>query len=49
MKSAFLNSVVEVLRSKYYSIRTEKTYVYWIVAYIRFHGNAHPKGMEGRK
>ncbi|WP_111640941.1 site-specific integrase [Marinimicrobium alkaliphilum] len=42
MASPFLDSVRNVIRSKYYSIKTEQTYLYWIVAYIRFHGNKHP-------
>ncbi|WP_347330644.1 site-specific integrase [Marinimicrobium locisalis] len=43
MASPFLDSVRRVIRSKYYSIKTERTYLYWIVAYIRFHGNKHPE------
>ncbi|WP_369858089.1 phage integrase N-terminal SAM-like domain-containing protein [Candidatus Thalassolituus haligoni] len=28
-----------------YSLRTEKTYLYWIKAYIRFHQCQHPNAM----
>lgn len=45
MSSPFLESVREVIRSKYYSIRTEKTYLHWIVAFIRYHDNTHPSRM----
>lgn len=31
-----------VLRRNHYSRRTEKTYWYWIVRFIRFHQNRHP-------
>lgn len=43
MASPFLDSVRNVIRGKYYSIRTEKTYLHWIVAYIRFHSKTHPE------
>lgn len=42
MASPFLDGVRKVIRGKYYSIKTEQTYLYWIVGYIRFHGNEHP-------
>jgi len=29
-----------------YSIRTEKTYLYWIKAFINFHDKRHPETME---
>lgn len=35
--------VVEVLRVRHYSRRTEKAYVYWIARYIRFHRGRHPR------
>ena len=31
-----------VMRRNHYSRRTEKTYWYWIVSFIRFHQNRHP-------
>jgi len=45
MGSAFLAHVREIIRGKYYSIKTEKTYVYWIVAFIRFYNNSHPESL----
>jgi hypothetical protein len=40
-----LEQVVERLRVKHYSLRTEKAYVDWIKRYIWFHGKRHPKEM----
>ncbi len=34
-----------VIRVNHYSIRTEKTYWYWIRYFIRFHGMKHPRVM----
>lgn len=31
-----------VMRMHHYSIRTEKTYWYWIRYFLRFHGLRHP-------
>ena len=31
------------IRVKHYSIRTEKTYVYWIKAYLQFYSLQHPR------
>lgn len=44
-KSPFLNEVVRVLRVRGYSYQTEKSYLYWIRAYIKFNDNQHPKTM----
>jgi integron integrase len=33
------------MRFQGYALRTEKSYLYWIVQYIRFHGKVHPKEM----
>jgi integron integrase len=44
-KSPFLEQVRTAIRVRHYSIRTEKTYVMWIVRFIRFHDNRHPKEM----
>ncbi|NVK38967.1 MAG: integron integrase [Gammaproteobacteria bacterium] len=41
-KSPFLNSIRQDMRTRGYSIRTEKTYLYWIKFFIRFHGRQHP-------
>ena len=40
--SPFLNEVRNVLRLKHMSRRTEASYVYYILDYIRFHGKHHP-------
>jgi integron integrase len=40
-----LDQLRERLRYSHYSIRTEKTYVYWARFYIRFHQLRHPKEM----
>jgi len=47
-KSPFINALKRNMRLRGYSIRTEHTYVYWIVNFIRFHGRRHPKDM-GKK
>jgi integron integrase len=41
-KSAFLNDIRQRLRLAGYSMKTEKTYIYWIKFYIRFHRLKHP-------
>ena len=33
------------MRTRRYSLQTEKTYIYWIKKYIHFHGVRHPKEM----
>lgn len=33
------------MRVRHYSLRTEKTYVRWVVRFIRFHGVRHPESM----
>jgi integron integrase len=43
--SKLLDQVRGVLRTRHYSYRTEKTYLEWIVRYIRFHGIKHPVEM----
>lgn len=40
-----LDRVRERIRVKHYSRSTEKTYVYWIRWYIRYHGLRHPAEM----
>ena len=39
------DQVRNVIRFNRYSIRTEKSYWYWIRYYIRFHGIRHPQHM----
>ncbi len=41
-KSRFLNEVRQNIRMRGYSLRTEKTYTYWMADYIRYHQLQHP-------
>lgn len=43
--SPFLNNVRDSIRLRGMSIRTEKTYLYWIRHFIRFHQYRHPSAM----
>lgn len=45
MASEFIESVRSRMRFQGYALRTEKSYLYWIVQYIRFHGVTHPREM----
>lgn len=38
----FLDQIRDHMRSKHYSYRTEKTYIFWIKRYILFHNKQHP-------
>jgi integron integrase len=44
-RSPLLDEVRSEIRVRHYSIRTEQTYVGWIVRFIRFHDCRHPKEM----
>ena len=44
-KPRLMDQVKRVLRVKHYSIRTEKTYCYWIRFFIRYSGMRHPAEM----
>ncbi|GAB3027791.1 integron integrase [Bowmanella dokdonensis] len=44
-KSAFLEQVRCELRTRQYSLRTEKTYLFWIRNFIRFNEKRHPSEM----
>jgi len=44
-KSPFIESIRRTMRLRGYSIRTEKSYLYWIKFYIRFHSRKHPEDM----
>lgn len=44
-KSPFIESIRRTMRLRGYSIRTEKSYLYWIRFYIRFHNRRHPQEM----
>ena len=37
------DSVVEAMRVRHYSRRTEKAYVHWIRRFILFHASQHPR------
>ncbi|ENF8746840.1 phage integrase N-terminal SAM-like domain-containing protein [Vibrio fluvialis] len=45
LKSPFLKGLQEEMRMRGYSIRTEKTYLYWIKAFINFHHKRDPETM----
>lgn len=42
-----LDQLRERIRYLHYSIRTEDAYVYWVRAFIRFHGRRHPATLGG--
>jgi len=44
-RSPFIDAIRRKMRLWGYSIRTEKSYVYWIKYYIRFHQYRHPNEM----
>ena len=46
MASPFLESIRSELRLRGFSIKTEKSYLYWITYYIRFIGRKHPAEVE---
>ena len=41
-----MDLVREVMRFHHYSFSTEKSYVQWILRYIRFNDSRHPKEMD---
>lgn len=43
--SPFMENVREILRTKHYSIQTEKAYLTWIKRFILFHKKRHPGEM----
>ena len=45
-RGRLLDQVREVMRYHHYAIRTEQTYVKWILDYIRFNGARHPREMR---
>ena len=45
MPSTLLDQVRAYIRARHYSIRTERSYVRWIVRFIRFHGLRHPRDL----
>lgn len=45
MGKKLLETVRDKIRSKHYSLQTEKSYLQWIRRYILFHNKCHPKDM----
>jgi len=45
IKSPFLQSLRDVIRTKRYSLQTEKSYLYWVKFFILFNDKRHPKEM----
>ena len=45
IKSPFLQSLRDVIRTKRYSLQTEKSYLYWVKIFIIFNDKRHPKEM----
>jgi integron integrase len=41
--SPFLNRVRAACRRKGYTYQTEKTYLRWIIRYVKYHGTRHPR------
>jgi hypothetical protein len=35
-----------MLRNRHYALRTEESYIDWIVRYVRFHGLRHPRDLD---
>jgi hypothetical protein len=42
-KPTLLAQVRQLLHLRYYSLRTEETYLAWICRYIFFHDKRHPR------
>lgn len=45
LKSPFMESVRQVLRTRHYRYNTEKTYISWIYRFILFHNKKHPEDL----
>jgi len=41
----FMDRLRIFIRSRHYAFKTEKTYCYWVLSYIRFHQLKHPETM----
>jgi site-specific recombinase XerD len=44
--SPFIEQVRSELRTRHYSLRTEKTYLYWIRHFLLFNDKRHPESMD---
>src|SRR5436190_8974757 len=42
-----LDTVRDAVRSRHYSLRTERAYLLWIRRFVRFHGLRHPRDLGG--
>ena len=42
-----IDQLIETIRARHYSPRTEEAYVLWVKRFIRFHKMRHPKDMGG--
>jgi len=47
--SSFLDRARAACRRKGYTYRTEKTYLRWIVRYVKYHGTEHPREFGKRE
>ena len=45
-ESSLLSRVCQGLRTRHYSPKTEKAYVQWVKAYVKFHGLKHPDTLD---
>jgi len=41
-QSKLLNLLINTIRTKHYSIRTEQAYVKWVKNFILYHNKKHP-------
>ncbi len=48
-RSPFLESIRLELRTKHYSLQTEKAYLFWVRQFIYFHNKKHPKDMSNKE
>lgn len=46
MPSPFIESIRQEIRVRHYSLKTEKSYLFWIRQFIRYHNMKHPKDMS---
>jgi hypothetical protein len=44
--SQFIDRLRAFIRSRNLAYTTEKTYVHWVLRYIRFHGRKHPQTLS---
>lgn len=42
---ALKDRIRDTIRSRHYSIRTERTYLYWVRKFVEYHGMRHPEDM----